>query len=121
MATINQQTPNIDFSLQLHPTPASMHDAHPLARLRLETAWSNQMTWNLAHVVNYCFDNSDAQSELSVRTQRWQALSDQVQQWANERPEAFDPIFQGTPEEGRPFADIWFTSDWHGELDIQQL
>ncbi|KAH7394079.1 hypothetical protein DE146DRAFT_765693 [Phaeosphaeria sp. MPI-PUGE-AT-0046c] len=109
MATIDQHTPNIDFSLQLHPTPASMHDSHPLARLRLETAWSNQMTWNLAHVVNYCFDNNDMQSERSIRTQRWQALSDQVQQWANERPEAFNPIFQGKAGEKGSFPEIWFT------------
>lgn len=114
MATINQQTPNIDFSLQLHPKPASMHDAHPLARLSLETAWSNQMTWKLAHVVNYCFDNNDVQNERNSRAQRWQTLSDQVQQWADERPEAFDPIFQGTAGIGRPFPEIWFTSDWHG-------
>lgn len=117
MATINQQPPNIDFSLQLHPTPASMHDSHPLARLRLETAWSNRMTWNLANVVNYCFDDNDMQSERSVRKQRWQTLSDEVQQWANERPDAFDPIWQGNAGETGSFPEIWFTSDWHGAFN----
>jgi hypothetical protein len=113
MATINQQPPNIDFSLQLHPTPASMHDAHPLARLRLETAWANQMTWNLAHVINYCFDTSDLQGERNQRSRRWQELWDQVQQWANERPQAFDPIWQGEAGARGRFPQIWFTTDWH--------
>jgi hypothetical protein len=122
MATINQQPPNIDFSLQLHPTPASMHDAHPLARLRLETAWANQMTWNLAQVINYCFDTSDLQGERIHRSQRWQELWDQVQQWATERPQAFDPIWQGEAgDRGSPFPEIWFTTDWHSTYTILNL
>jgi hypothetical protein len=116
MATINQQPPNIDFSLQLHPLPASMHDSHPLARLRLETAWANQMTWHLAQVINYCFDNSDAHGERSHRDQRWQELWDEVQQWAAEKPEGFEPIWQGEPGDKGPFPEIWFTTDWHGKL-----
>jgi hypothetical protein len=114
-ATINQQPPNIDFSLQLHPTPESMQDAHPLARLRLETAWSNQMTWNLALVVNYCFDSSDAQGEKPQRDRRWQELWDQVEQWSEKRPGGFDPIWQGEAGENGPFPEVWFTSDWHGK------
>jgi hypothetical protein len=34
-ATINQQPPDIDFSLQLHPTPGSMRDAHPVGSIKV--------------------------------------------------------------------------------------
>jgi hypothetical protein len=127
MSTINQQPPNIDFSLQLHPTPDSMHDSHPLAQLALETAWANQMTWNLAHVVNYCFDGSHQHGERSShKNDRWQELWDQVQKWADDRPESFNPIWQGEAGDKGPFPEIWFTSDWHStsspdvNLKIQQ-
>jgi hypothetical protein len=114
-ATINQSAPQLDFSLQLHPTPGSMQDAHPLARLRLETAWANQMTWNLAHVVNYCFDTSDSRGEHNHRGRRWQELWDQVDQWNKERPDAFNPIWEGKAGEDGVFPDVWFTTDWHGK------
>jgi hypothetical protein len=118
MSTINHQPPNIDFSLQLHPSPDSMHDTHPLARLRLETAWANQMTWNLAHVVNYCFDGSDQHGAPAQKSLRWQELSAQVEKWSTERPAAFDPIWQGEAGDKGPFPEIWFTSDWHSKSHV---
>jgi len=116
-ATINQQPPDVDFSLQLHPTPDSMEDAHPLKKLRLDTAWANQMTWNLACVVNFCFENSEPVSERAHRLRRWNDLWDQVHSWGNKRPEGFEPIFQGQAGRHSSFPDIWFTSDWHGESE----
>jgi hypothetical protein len=118
MSTINHQPPNIDFSLQLHPTPDSMHDAHPLARLRLETAWANQMTWNLAHVVNYCFDGGDQHGARTQKSGRWQELWTQVEKWSTERPAAFDAIWQGEAGDKGPFPEIWFTSDWHSKSHV---
>ncbi|KAH8724578.1 hypothetical protein GQ44DRAFT_727654 [Phaeosphaeriaceae sp. PMI808] len=112
-ATINQQPPDIDFTLQLHPTPESMRDAHPLARLRLETAWANQMTWNLAHVVNYCFDGREMQNNRAYRNHRWQELWDLVQHWSKTRPEGFNPIWQDESGQDGPFPLIWFAADWH--------
>ncbi|XPS68243.1 hypothetical protein M3J09_000535 [Ascochyta lentis] len=113
-ATINQQPPDIDFSLQLHPTPGSMQDSHPLARLRLETAWANQMTWNTALIVNFCFE-ADPSMERNGRLGRWQELWDLVQKWAQERPEGFDAIWHGqaSEDEHSCFPQIWFTADWH--------
>jgi hypothetical protein len=113
-ATINQQPPDIDFSLQVHPTPESMHDDHPLARLKLETAWANQMTWHLARVVNFCFDGCDPQAEQMSKPQRWQQLWDHVQKWQHNKPKGFDPIWQGQVGQNGPFPEIWFTTDWHG-------
>jgi hypothetical protein len=113
-ATINQQQPDIDFSLQLHPTPESMRDSHPLARLRLETAWSNQMTWNTALAVNFCFEGSDPQGDRANKARRWQEIWDLVQQWAKTRPEGFEPIWQGPAEDKSLLPEIWFTADWHG-------
>lgn len=92
-----------------------MQDAHPLAQLRLETAWANQMTWNLAHVVNFCFDNNDLRGEQN-RGKRWQELWDQVDQWSLQRPEGFNPIWQGDAGQNGPFPEVWFTTDWHGKL-----
>lgn len=114
-ATINQQPPDVDFSLQLHPTPGSMQDSHPLARLRLETAWANQMTWNTALIVNFCFE-ADPSSERNNKLARWHELWDLVQAWAKDRPEGFDAIWQGPASEveGSCFPQMWFTADWHG-------
>lgn len=91
-----------------------MQDAHPLARLRLETAWANQMTWNLACIVNFCFDGSEPANERTHRARKWQELWDENQKWANERPKGFNPIWQGKPGQNGPFPEIWFTADWHG-------
>ncbi|KAH6872616.1 hypothetical protein BKA58DRAFT_438723 [Alternaria rosae] len=112
-ATINQQPPDIDFSLQLHPTPSSLRDAHPLARLRLETAWANQMTWNLACVVNFCFDGKEPQNEKAYKMRRWNELWDLVQTWMHGRPEGFNAIFEGPAGDQGCFPEILFTADWH--------
>ena len=113
-ATINQLPLDIDFSLQLHPTPGSMRDAHPLARLRLETAWANQMTWNIACVVNFCYEPTEPLAERAHRVRRWHELWDLVQAWLNDRPEGFNPIFEGHANDSSVLPDIWFTADWHG-------
>jgi len=112
-ATINQQPLDIDFSLQLNPNPNSMRDSHPLARLRLETAWSNQMVWLTACVVNFCFEAVDPSSERACRPQKWQKLWDLVHAWVNERPQAFNAIFEGDASDSSAFREIWFTADWH--------
>jgi hypothetical protein len=114
-ATINQQPPDIDFSLQLHPTPSSLRDAHPLARLRLETAWANQMTWNLACVVNFCFDGKEPQNEKAYKMRRWSELWDSVQTWLQGRPEGFNAIFEGPAGDQGSFPEILFTADWHSK------
>jgi hypothetical protein len=115
-ATINQQPPDVDFSLRLHPTPGSMQDSHPLARLRLETAWANQMTWNTALIVNFCFE-TDPSGERKNRLARWQELWDLVQAWKRDRPAGFDSIWDGPAGEDDEscFPQMWFTADWHGK------
>ncbi|KAI4940875.1 hypothetical protein J4E91_011132 [Alternaria rosae] len=112
-ATINQQPPDIDFSLQLHPTPSSIRDAHPLAQLRLETAWANQMTWTVACVVNFCFDGKEPQHEKAHKMRRWQELWDLVQTWMHDRPDGFNAVFEGLAGDQGFFPRILFTADWH--------
>lgn len=114
-ATIYQQPPDIDFSLQLHPTSGSMRDAHPLARLRLETAWANQMTWTVACVVNFCFDGKEPQYEKAHKMRRWQELWDLVQTWMHERPDTFNAVFEGLASGQDSFPRILFTADWHSK------
>jgi hypothetical protein len=113
-ATINQQQPDIDFSLQLHPKAETMRDSHPLARLRLETAWSNQMTWNTALAVNFCFEGNDPRNDRTDKVRRWQEIWDLIQEWIKAKPEGFEPIWQGPSDPDCPFPEIWFTADWHG-------
>lgn len=115
-ATINQQPLDIDFSLQLHPTPSSMRDAHPLARLRLETAWSNQMAWNLARVVNFCYDGNEVYGDMLSRMQQWEELWELVHTWMRDRPAGFNPIYQGPVDDSCSFPNTWFTADWHGKI-----
>lgn len=92
-----------------------MQDSHPLARLRLETAWANQMTWNTAMIVNFCFE-TDPAGERHARLARWQELWDLAQAWARDRPGGFDPIWHGPADDDDCFPQIWFTADWHGIL-----
>jgi hypothetical protein len=120
-ATINQQPLDVDFSLRLHPTPGSMQDSHPLARLRLETAWANQMTWNTALIVNFCFE-TDPSGERNNRLARWQELWNLVQAWKRDRPAGFDSIWDGPAGEDdeSSFPQTWFTADWHGKQKCEQ-
>jgi len=111
-ATVNQQPPDIDFSLQLHPKPSSMQDSHPLARLRLDTAWANQMTWITALIVSFCFE-VETPGEQIGKLARWQELWDAVQTWAKDRPKGFDPIWYGVAGDDSCFPQVYFTADWH--------
>ncbi|KAF2685821.1 hypothetical protein K458DRAFT_364904 [Lentithecium fluviatile CBS 122367] len=111
-STIDQQPPNIDFALRLHPVPCSMRDHYPLAQLRLETAWANQMTWHCACVANFCFDQTEGR-ERAQRMQRWQELWDAVAEWKRERPASFDPLWSGLAEQGSTFPGMLFGADWH--------
>ncbi|KAF3004873.1 hypothetical protein E8E13_005830 [Curvularia kusanoi] len=110
-ATINQQPLDVDFSLQLHPQPSSMQDSHPLARLRLETAWANQMTWNTALIVNFCFE-TESSVEQNDKLLKWQGLWDLNQLWLRDRPKSFDPIWHGLVDDSC-FPYVYFTADWH--------
>lgn len=73
------------------------------------------MTWNLARVVNFCFDGNEPHGERSYKMRRWQELWDLVQTWLQDRPAGFNAIFEGPASDQGPFPDIWFTADWHGE------
>lgn len=93
-----------------------MRDAHPLARLRLETAWSNQMAWNLARVVNFCYDGNEVYGDMRSRIQHWEELWELVQTWMRDRPAGFNPIYQGPIDDSGSFPNTWFTADWHGKI-----
>lgn len=113
-ATITQQPPNIDFTLQLQPLPSAMQEDHPLARLAVETAWANQATWNCASVANFCFDRNH-NAGPALRMQQWQELWDSVESWKANRPPSFDPIWSGPDDDsGSQFPEMHFTADWHG-------
>lgn len=117
-STISQEPLDIDFSLQLLPTPDALMDPHPLAWLRSETAWANQMLWITACVANFCFSGPKMTDDTVMRTAVWQELWDKNQTWQNSRPKDFDAIGFG-PTRDNLFQDIWFTADWHGELSSQ--
>ena len=107
-ACINQQTPNVDFSLTLLPIP-SLGSAD---MLRSETAWANTMTWICATIVHFCF-SSDPQDH-STRMPKWQELNKAVEDWATSRPPSFNPIWQGDGScDGNPFPEYYFAADWH--------
>ncbi|KAB5536268.1 hypothetical protein GE09DRAFT_344905 [Coniochaeta sp. 2T2.1] len=111
-ACINQQAPNVDFSLTLLPIPSC--PAGGVDTLRSETAWANTMTWICATVVQFCF-GSHAQ-EPSNRMEKWRELSRTLEDWATNRPSSFDAIWQsegGLCEEDSPFPEYYFAADWH--------
>jgi hypothetical protein len=43
--------------------------------------------------------------------EQWNA----IEQWENERPSSFSPIWAGPAGEHSVFPEIWFTADWHGK------
>lgn len=113
-ACINQQAPNVDFSLTLLlADPASPGGAAADGHLGSETAWANTMTWICATIVQFCF-GAHAQ-EPSSRMAKWQELSGAVEDWARSRPRSFDPIWQsdGPGGDGGPFPEYYFAADWH--------
>ncbi|CAI6338437.1 unnamed protein product [Periconia digitata] len=109
-STIDQQPPNLDFTLRIEPHPVSLQDHHPLAQLRLETAWSNLITWHCACITNFCFDDT---SDRTLRKEKWDRLWNDVQLWHRHRPSSFDPIWSGHDSSQSRFPLIYFTADWH--------
>ncbi|KAH7028205.1 uncharacterized protein B0I36DRAFT_147801 [Microdochium trichocladiopsis] len=108
-ACINQQAPNVDFSLTLMliPSPGTAG----VDMLRSETAWANTMTWICATIVQFCFGPHAL--EARSRMDKWQELNNTVADWARSRPRSFDPIWQGGPCDGAPFPEYYFAADWH--------
>ncbi|OIW27838.1 hypothetical protein CONLIGDRAFT_452418 [Coniochaeta ligniaria NRRL 30616] len=108
-ACINQQAPNVDFSLTLLLIPSPGRASVDV--LRSETAWANTMTWICATIVQFCF-GSHAQ-EPSSRLEKWQELSNTVDDWARSRPRSFDPIWEsgGGAYDGVPFPEYYFAAD----------
>ena len=113
-STISQEPLDIDFSLELMPTPELLVDKHPLAWLRSETAWANQCLWLTACVANFCFSGPKTTEDASTRAAAWQELWDRNQAWQKKRPKEFDAIGRGPARDGHVFEDVWFTADWHG-------
>ncbi|KAK3297930.1 uncharacterized protein B0H64DRAFT_458548 [Chaetomium fimeti] len=108
-ACINQQAPNVDFSLTLLPIPSPLS---PDDNLRCETAWANTMTWICATIVQFCFGPHT--QDHSTKMPRWQELNEAVEDWARSRPPSFDPIWQGDGScDGNPFPEYYFAADWH--------
>jgi hypothetical protein len=114
-STVNQEPLDIDFSLELLPTPDLLVDPHPLAWLRIETAWANQMLWTTACVANFCFSGPKMMDDSVARAATWQELWDKTQSWRKNRPKEFNEIGRGPTQDKHVFEDIWFTADWHGE------
>jgi hypothetical protein len=115
-STIDQLSPNVDFTLLLHPTPSSLRDSHPLAHLSIDTAWANQIIWICALVVDFCFDNT---AERSLRLHKWQGHWDAVEVWSHGRPTSFDPIWSNHDLGSKTFPEIYFTADCHGMFQCQ--
>ena len=119
-ACINQQPPNVDFSLTLLPIPETNRDDF-LGYLRAETAWANTMTWICATVVQFSFTATNTISAVqdpSSRLQKWEELQAAVDEWARSRPSTFDPIWESDENwstcDKIPFPEYYFTADWHG-------
>lgn len=110
-STIDQQPPNINFSLRIEPDPTSLEDSHPLAHLRQETAWANQITWHCACVTNFCFDETPDRHKRMIK---WETMWQDVQTWHCKRPASFDPIWSGHNPSQSVFPSIYFTAEWHG-------
>lgn len=122
-ACVNQQPPNVDFSLTLLPiTPPS---SGLIGNLPSETAWANMMTWICATVVQHCFGSaagvSNVPDDLRARLRKWEELSEAVDNWSRSRPRSFDPLWEGEAgNDDNPFPELMFIADWHGKCPARQ-
>lgn len=114
-ACVNQQSPNLDFNRIVSPPP-STHTS--IVNVETETAWANTITWICARVVQFCFGDTASLPGGEARQQRWLELSKGIQNWQDSRPGTFEPVWYAQPDHSseNPFPEIWFTSDWHGEI-----
>lgn len=127
---INQQPPNVDFSLELLPIPETTQDdsLYSGGTLGEETAWANKIIWICSLVLQFCFatpagggkrSSFHFHQDVGARLRDWEQLRESVADWETSRPPSFDPIWEGDGIDeksgGNPFPTLLFTADWHGE------
>jgi len=77
--------------------------------------WANYMSYVLAKVVNFCFDDGFGGGNAGQRIEIWRKLQGEVEGWGEKRPESFYPFSTGA-KEGNVFPSIWLLSPWHGNF-----
>lgn len=116
VACVHRQPLKLDVSqheieMTLFTPPTGM-----MATVEVETAWCNWMTWILAEVVEYCFGEKTRNFDEAISA--WKALLSKVEMWDANKPKSFLPVaINGRdPSKLRPFPEIYYGSDWHGEF-----
>ena len=74
--------------------------------------WANAITYLLAKVINFCFEETEDES-LSSRVLTWTSLVASVTTWKDQRPATFNS-FSTAPKAGNVFPSIWLVRPWHG-------
>jgi hypothetical protein len=80
--------------------------------------WANYMSYILAKVINFCFDEGgDLGGGWEEREGNWRELEKEVEEWGENRPTSFD-YFSTAAKEGNKFPSIWLLSPWHGNITM---
>lgn len=114
-ACIYQHPPDLDLNVRMAPIlPRPFEELRD--EYRLETSWSNAVVWLAAKIMRFCFQSS-VQSP-NQRKGQWHELSCALDDWNDQKPSSFKPIWQDSPGTGESlrFPVIICLKDWHGML-----
>lgn len=76
---------------------------------------NGQITVLVARVLDYCYDSGPKTAE------RWQGLFDDLEGWKDKLPASFQPILDDYGGTDKPFGNIVFVNDVHGERFLRAL
>lgn len=114
-ACVYQQSPDVDAEIDVASLPGSSPTTDASEGLELETAWTNALVWLTAKIMHYCFQSSGPEPRENSRT--WQTLTSALDEWEQQKPLTFRPIWQSETDpsaDGEYFPRTLFVADWHG-------
>lgn len=76
--------------------------------------WTNSITYILARVVNFCFeDRWEKEGFIEIETE-WKLLALETNDWRTNLPITFEP-FSTAPKARNIFPSLWMLRPWHGK------
>jgi hypothetical protein len=113
----DMSTHRLEVTLSTPPTDESLFS------MEEETSWARWMSWILAEVVNFCFEERYDTAPIEELRQKWTALSTRVNMWDANRPCTFSPIetLPSNAHDERPFPLTWYGNDWHGKFQLAKM
>jgi hypothetical protein len=78
----------------------------------------NSISYLLAKIVNFGFEDSSEQQTLWERRTLWRSLRTDLDKWEADLPHDFAPFSHAIRAEN-PFPSIWLLQPYHGKLAVE--